>query len=85
MIAAAVPLFRMAQDNLAEAVWGAVLWHSSPDAEPGRSDAYEALYDAVSAAPTAAAALNLIRAAVSAGTADTGDLPGIIPPDEERT
>jgi hypothetical protein len=78
-MAAPAPLFRMAQENLAENIWGAVLWHSSPDAEPGRAAAYEALYDAVTAAPDMAAALELVRAAIGAGTANAGDLPGITP------
>jgi hypothetical protein len=65
------------RESLAEDIWAAVLWHASPDATPGTADAYEALYDAVTAAPDEAAALELVRAAIKAGTADAGDLPGI--------
>lgn len=76
-MSAAIADVLTARRDLAEALWGAVLWHSSPDAEPGRARAYEGLYDAVLAAPNDAAALNLVRAAIAAGTADAGDLPGI--------
>lgn len=65
------------QQNLAGAVWEAVLWHARPDAGEGQAEAYEALYDAVAAAPGHEAALELVRAAVAAGTADAGDLPGV--------
>jgi hypothetical protein len=73
------------QQSLAEAVWEAVLWHAGPDAGPGTAQAYEALYDAVAAAPGYEAALELARAAVAAGTAQAGDLPAALgPPDEGK-
>jgi hypothetical protein len=62
------------RESLAEAVWAAVLWHTSPDAAPGRAQAYEALYDAVIAAPGDEAALVAVRAALADGTAELGDL-----------
>jgi hypothetical protein len=65
------------REALAEAVWSAVLWHTSPDAAPGRAQAYEALYDAVITAPGDEAALELVRSAIEAGTAEAGDLAGI--------
>ena len=65
------------RESLAEALWGAVLWHTSPDAEPGRAKAYEELYDAVLAAPDGDAALELVLAAIGAGTAEAGDIAGI--------
>jgi hypothetical protein len=67
------------REDLAEALWSAVLWHTSPDAAPGRAQAYEQLYDAAITAPDDATALELVRAAISAGTAEAGDLPGITP------
>jgi hypothetical protein len=75
--AAVAPPRTPLQESLAEAVWAAVLWHSSPDAAPGRAQAYEGLYDAVNAAPDDAAALELVLAAIGAGTAEAGDLAGI--------
>jgi hypothetical protein len=74
-----------AQGDLAEAIWAAVLWHSSPDAKPGVADTYEALHDAVATAPDEATALDLIRAAITAGTVHPGDLPrDVLPDDGER-
>lgn len=62
------------RESLAEALWSAVLWHASPDAEPGKAQAYQRLYDAVNAAPDGEAALALVRAAVAGGTAQPEDL-----------
>lgn len=65
------------REALAEAVWGAVLWHSSPDDEPGAAAPYEALFDAVIGTRDYGAALQLVRDAVAAGTVDAGDLPAL--------
>lgn len=71
---AVAPPRMLLRESLAEAVWSAVLWHTSPDAEPGRAQAYEGLYDAVLAVPDDGAALALVRAELADGTADLGDL-----------
>jgi hypothetical protein len=66
------------RDVLAEALWHARTWHSHPEfSDEAKAALYEGLHDAVVTAPDDTAALELVRAAVSAGTAEAGDLPGI--------
>jgi len=71
--AVASPVRPTLRESLAEALWSAVLWHSSPDAEPGKAKAYEGLYDAVTDAADDGEAVSLVRAAVAGGTAELDD------------
>jgi hypothetical protein len=65
------------REALAEAIWAAVLWYSSPDCGPGAAAPYEALFDAVCAERDYSAALRLVADAVAAGAVRAGDLPAL--------
>lgn len=73
--AIAAPCLR---DVLAEALWLARAWHCDPEfGNEAKAALYEGLHDAVTTAPDDATALDLVQAAVSAGTAEAGDVAGI--------